>query len=131
MPESVRIEPLECSIDARGLVFEPLGPAELPMQRNVHVVLTEPGCVRGNHSHRLGTEVTVATGPALFRYRRGDEIIDFSIPGGATFRFTIPPGIGHAFQNTGAKPLLLIGFNTTAHDPAHPDVVRDVLISAD
>ena len=131
MSDSVRIEPVDCSIDARGLVFEPLGPGDLSRQRNVHVVLTEPGCIRGNHFHRSGTEVSVAAGPALFRYREGSEIIDFLIPEGTTYRFIIPPGVGHAFQNTGANPLLLIGFNTIAHDPDQPDVVRDVLISTD
>ena len=40
------------------------------------------------------------------------------------------PGIAHAFQNTGRGRMVLIGFNTEPHDPARPDVVRDVVIES-
>jgi dTDP-4-dehydrorhamnose 3,5-epimerase-like enzyme len=33
-------------------VFEPLDPERIPDQRNIQVVVTEPGCVRGHHYHR-------------------------------------------------------------------------------
>lgn len=108
--------------------MEPIGPDDLPKQRNVHLTLTEPGCIRGNHYHERGTEVSVVLGPALLRYRDEGEVRDFEVPDGQAFRVTIQPGIAHAFQNTGTKPLLLLGFNTEEHDPKSPDVVRDVLI---
>ena len=54
---SVKIEPVVCYQDHRGNVFEPLDPDHLPRQRHVHVVVTEPGCVRGNHVHTRATEV--------------------------------------------------------------------------
>ena len=47
---------------------------------------------------------------------------------GTTHRFTIPPSVAHAFQNTGSKPLLLVAFSTNTFDPAKPDVIPDVLI---
>jgi len=128
MSAKVTIEPVDVVTDARGLVLEPVGPDVLPLQRNVHLVLTEPGHVRGNHFHERGTEVTVAFGPALFRYREGGEVRDVSIPDGTRYRIVIPPRIAHAIQNTGTKPMLLIGFNSEPHDRARPDVVRDVLI---
>jgi UDP-2-acetamido-2,6-beta-L-arabino-hexul-4-ose reductase len=128
MSSEVTIEPVKIVSDARGLVLEPIGPDALPHQRNAHLVLTEPGHVRGNHYHRRGTEVTVAFGPALFRYRHGAGLRDVEIPAGAACRITIPPGIPHAFQNTGTARQVLIGFNTEPHDPARPDVVREVLI---
>jgi UDP-2-acetamido-2,6-beta-L-arabino-hexul-4-ose reductase len=128
MKPRITIEPVSYSTDARGLVLEPIGPEDLPNQRNVHVGLTEPGCVRGNHYHERGSEITVALGPALFRYRDGDAIRDFLIPEGQAYRIAIPAGIAHAFQNVGNGLSLLIGFNTEPHDPARPDVVRDVLI---
>jgi UDP-2-acetamido-2,6-beta-L-arabino-hexul-4-ose reductase len=130
MNPEVIIEPVATVADARGLVLEPLGPAALPLQRNAHLVLTGPGCVRGNHYHERGTEVTVAIGPALFRYRRGPEVRDVLMAEGQAYRVTIPPGIGHAFQNNGPGTLILIGFNTEPHDPDRPDVVRDLLIDA-
>jgi UDP-2-acetamido-2,6-beta-L-arabino-hexul-4-ose reductase len=130
MGSRVTIEALEFLTDARGLVLEPIGPGALAPQRNVHLTLTEPGCIRGNHYHERGTEVTVVLGPALARYRDGDATRDVLVPEGLAYRFTIPPGIPHAFQNTGTGPMVLIGFNTVAHDPARPDVVRAVLIGA-
>ncbi len=128
MEPRITFEPIAFPTDVRGLVLEPIGADALPQQRNVHLVLTEPGCVRGNHFHRRGTEITAALGPALMRYREGGELRDFKIPAGQAYRITIPPGIAHAFQNPGDGIMILIGFNTEAHDPVRPDVVRDVLI---
>lgn len=130
MSTSIQIERISFPTDARGLVLEPIGPDDLPRQRNVHLVLSEPGAIRGNHYHERGTEITAAFGPTLFRYRDGAEIRDVHIPEGEAYRFTIPPGFAHAFQNTGTATSILIGFNTEAHDPKAPDVVREVLIEA-
>jgi hypothetical protein len=38
--------------------------------------------------------------------------------------------VAHAIKNTGTAINVLIGFNTVEHDPASPDVIRDVLIEA-
>jgi dTDP-4-dehydrorhamnose 3,5-epimerase-like enzyme len=114
--------------DQRGVVFEPLDEARLATQRNVHVVLTERGCIRGNHYHRRGTEVITVYGPALVRLREGAELEDRIVAEGQALRFTIPPGISHAVKNTGDRPNLLIAFNTEVHNREAPDVVCDVLI---
>ncbi len=119
---------MELHRDARGVVLEPLGPDAIPAQRNVHLVLTEPGCIRGNHYHPLGTEVAVVLGPALVRLREEGEVRDLHIAEGQACRLTIPPGVAHAFQNTGTRPTVLVAFNTVALDRSNPDVVRDVLI---
>ncbi len=128
MSQRVIIESIAPVCDPRGVVVEPLGPELLPLQRNVHLVVTEPGHVRGNHYHERGTEVTLAFGPALFRYRDGLEVRDVQIAAGQACRITILPGVAHAFLNSGSERLVLIGFNTEPHDPARPDVVRDELI---
>jgi UDP-2-acetamido-2,6-beta-L-arabino-hexul-4-ose reductase len=127
MSQSVKIEPVRSVSDARGMVVEPMGPDLLPAQRNVHLVLTEPGQVRGNHYHERGTEVTLVIGPALFRYREGAVVREVAFAAGEARRITIPPGTGHAFSNPGPGILVLIGFNTEPHDPGQPDAVRDVL----
>jgi len=114
--------------DARGLVFEPIGGATIAAQRNVHVVLTEPGGIRGNHVHHHATEITVVLGPALVRLREDGQVREVNVPAGETWRFTLPPGVSHAFQNSGSQPLLLVAFSTSAFDPANPEVIRDVLI---
>lgn len=59
MNSRVTIEELELHADARGLVFEPAQPEHLAAQRNAHVVITQPGGIRGNHYHRHGSEITV------------------------------------------------------------------------
>ena len=128
MTSHVIVERLEVRGDRRGWVVEPVGLETLPTSRNTHAALTEPGCVRGNHYHQHGTEVLAVVGPALFRYREGGELRDVEVPEGEAFRFTVPPGVGHAIRNPGPRPMFLIAFNTVAHDPARPDVVRDVLI---
>jgi dTDP-4-dehydrorhamnose 3,5-epimerase-like enzyme len=114
--------------DQRGVVFEPLDEARLTTQRNVHVVLTEPGCIRGNHYHRKGTEVITVYGPALVRLREDAELEERIVAEGQALRFTIPPGISHAVKNTGDRPNLLIAFNSEVHNWEAPDVVCDVLI---
>jgi UDP-2-acetamido-2,6-beta-L-arabino-hexul-4-ose reductase len=124
---SVRIEKLRVAADPRGDVFEPLDAAGLAGQRNVHVVWTAPGHVRGNHFHRQGHEISAVRGPALARYRAGEELTEVEIPAGEVWRFTFPPAVVHAFKNTGTGPMIIVSFNTTLHDPDQPDVVRESL----
>lgn len=124
----VTIDEVAVHRDARGAVFEPLNADGLSLQRNVHVVLTEPGCVRANHRHRRGTEVLTVFGPALVRYREESATHDREVPAGVALRFTFPPGVAHAVKNTGDCTNLLIAFNTVSHDPHAPDVVADMLI---
>jgi dTDP-4-dehydrorhamnose 3,5-epimerase-like enzyme len=127
MPQ-VTSELVRCVRDARGLVFEPIGVEAIASQRNVHVALTEPGGIRGNHLHQHATEITVVLGPALVRLREDGQVRDMNVPAGETWRFIIPPDVGHAFQNNGPQPMLLVAFSTSVFDPANPDTVRDVLI---
>jgi dTDP-4-dehydrorhamnose 3,5-epimerase-like enzyme len=122
------IEPLQAHRDARGSLFEPLDDRELARQKNVHVVLTEPGGVRGNHFHRSSVEMTAVVGPCLVRLKESGEIRDIEVPSGEIWRFTIPPGVVHAYRNIGAGPMVLVSFNTGLHDPANPDTVREALL---
>lgn len=129
MPASVTLEILTLHTDPRGSVVEPLAPEALPAQRNVHVVLNEPGAVRGNHFHKRGTEVLTVFGPALVRMREGaGAVADTAVPEGEVYRFTIPPGVSHAVRNTGTTPAVLVAFNTEHHDQGAPDTFRDVLL---
>lgn len=125
---AVKIEKLRVAKDTRGYVFEPLEPEAIARYRNVHVVYTTPGVVRGNHRHILGTEISSVAGPSLVRYRVDGVIHDVQVPAGEVWRFEFPPGVAHAFRNEGAEPTLLAAFNTEEHDPDKPDAVRDVLI---
>ena len=124
----VLVEEVPVHRDARGEVFEPLAPDTLRSQRNVHIVLTEPGGIRGNHFHRRGTEVMTVYGPALVRHGVGADVESTRVAEGQALRFTFPPGVAHAVQNVGDKPNVLIVFNTQAHDSVDPDVFRHTLI---
>jgi dTDP-4-dehydrorhamnose 3,5-epimerase-like enzyme len=124
----VRITKLSVHADARGAVFEPLEPALLAGWRNVHAVITAPGAVRGNHRHLRGTEVSSVSGAALVRYQEGGQVRDVHVPEGEVWRFEFPPGVAHAFKNTGERSFLIVSFNTELHDRVAPDAERVELI---
>jgi dTDP-4-dehydrorhamnose 3,5-epimerase-like enzyme len=128
MSHRTQVETVRMFRDARGMLFEPVEPAHLAGKRNVHVVVTEPGCVRGNHRHVLGTEIAVVTGPAHVRLKEDGALRDLDVPAGEAWRFTIPPGVTHAYRNPGPGVMLMIGFNSELHDPAAPDMVRDEIL---
>lgn len=128
MSASVTFETVALHADARGWVVEPVNEAQLQWARNTHVVLSEPGAVRGNHFHHHATEIFVALGPALVRWREDGVLKDVNVPEGVAMRFTMPPGIPHAIKNTGTQPMVLMAFSSQPHDRANPDTVREVLI---
>lgn len=128
MSRRVEVEVLRVARDSRGWVAEPLAPRDFPEQRNVHLVVSAPGTIRGNHLHPRGSEVLTVAGPALVRTRAAGETTDTEVPAGAVYRFRIPPGVAHAVKNLGDAPSVLVGFNSVAHDPAAPDVVREVIL---
>ena len=125
---SVVMEETNVHSDSRGFVFEPIVEDSLQHQHNAHVVISQPGAVRGNHYHLNGTEMIAVMGPALVRIKEDDKIRDIEIPSQRVYRFIIPAMIPHAVKNTGDQPNILVAFNTFAHDPHNPDVVQDVLI---
>lgn len=124
----VRIESMKTHRDARGSLFEPLNEAELGAQKNVHVVLTQPNEVRGNHRHTSAIEMTTVVGPCLVRLKEAGSIRDVEVPAGETWRFTIPPGVAHAYRNTGSEAMVLISFSTQVHDPNASDTTREQIL---
>lgn len=127
-PARVRIETIKTHRDARGSVFEPLNDAELAAQKNVHAVLTEPGAVRGNHVHSTAVEISTVVGPCLVRLKEAGEIRDVEVPAGETWRFTIPPGVVHAYRNTGDSVMVLVSFSSNVHDPLGADTRREQIL---
>ena len=125
---AIQIHHLEVHTDARGFVFEPLDLENIGFQKNVHIVISDPGVVRGNHYHMNGTETVAVTGYALVLIRENHEIQKIKVPRNEVYRFIIPPKTSHAFKNIGNQPNVLACFNTHRHDSRHPDVVEDILI---
>ena len=124
----VTVEPVKTHGDARGSLFEPLTDAELANQKNVHIVLTQPNQVRGNHAHRTAVETTAVMGPCLIRLKEGGTIRDLDVPAGEVWRLTIPAGVVHAFRNTGESVMVLVSFSTNLHDPEGSDIVREQIL---
>ena len=125
----VKIEQLKTRTDLRGFVFEPVAKELLVSQKNCHVVISAPDAIRGNHYHLYGSETIVVVGPALLRFKEGNDIYDFEVPSKQIYQFVIPPKVTHAVKNTGKKDNLLIVFNTVAHSSKKPDVISEILMS--
>jgi dTDP-4-dehydrorhamnose 3,5-epimerase-like enzyme len=127
-PARALIEPICSHRDARGWLFEPMNDTALAAQRNVHVVLTEPGGVRGNHVHATAVETTTVVGPCLVRLKEAGETRDVEVPAGESWRFTIPPGVVHAYRNTGESVMVLVSFSTRVHDAGGADTQREQIL---
>ena len=128
MPSRTLIQVIEAHRDPRGALFEPLSDAELATQRNVHVVLTQPNEVRGNHVHLTAEESTTVVGPCLVRLKEQGDVRDVEVPAGEVWRFTIPPGVAHAYRNVGSAIMVLVSFSTRLHEPAGDDTRREVIL---
>jgi len=126
----VKMDQLPVHSDDRGVVFEPLAVEMIASQRNAHVVVSNPGVVRGNHYHQQGTETIAVVGPALVRIREDGNLHDIEVPEEYVYRFTFPPKIPHAIKNTGERLNILVAFNTCEHDPENPDTVQEILIES-
>jgi dTDP-4-dehydrorhamnose 3,5-epimerase-like enzyme len=124
----VVVQSVKTHRDARGSLFEPLSDAELAGQKNVHVVLTQPNEVRGNHVHQTAVETTSVVGPCLIRLKENGSIRDLDVPAGEIWRLTIPPGVVHAFRNTGESMMVLVSFSTNLHDPTGTDTEREQIL---
>jgi dTDP-4-dehydrorhamnose 3,5-epimerase-like enzyme len=127
-PPQATLQSVKTFRDSRGTLFEPLSDSELHAQKNVHVVLTQPNEVRGNHSHRTAVETTTVVGPCLVRLKENGEVRDIQVPEGELLRLTIPPGVVHAFQNTGNSAMVMVCFSTNLHDPQGADTQRELIL---
>lgn len=125
---AVTIKPLELHKDERGFVYEPVTQMDLNACRNIHVVISLPGAVRGNHYHRKGTETLTVEGPALVRYQQNAQIQECKVPLQEVWQFTFPAGIAHAIQNIGDDNTIIVAANTCPHDPENPDTIAKTLI---
>jgi dTDP-4-dehydrorhamnose 3,5-epimerase-like enzyme len=127
-PRRATFQSVKTFRDPRGTLFEPLTDDELHAQKNVHVVLTQPDEVRGNHSHRTAVETTTVVGPCLIRLKEEGEVRDIQVAEGELLRLTIPPGVVHAFRNTGNSAMVMISFSTNLHDPQGADTLREQIL---
>lgn len=112
--QGLTIERITMHRDARGKVFEPLGPEVLGSGalRNAHVATMAPGAIRGCHSHRAATEVIVFSGEIrlVVRDREGNPE-EHVFRDDECVRVTVAPGIAHAFVNAGKTDTFIVCFS--------------------
>lgn len=101
---------------------------------DVHFSTTLPGCIRGNHFHRLRKEVLVirfedswtlawdlgaGTVPEFRRFE-----------GAGTVVVEIEPLASHAVRNDGQRPVLIFAMTNGLYDPANPDAYSRIVLSS-
>lgn len=107
--------------DARGWLLKPFTGQEGHEAREVYVVYSLPGQVRGQHYHRLATELfTVLEGQArleLLELHSGARCA-LTLRSEEPMTVEVPPGVAHAIIAEGAGPLMLLAVATQPYDPA-------------
>ena len=107
----VVVEKLNVHRDSRGMVVEPLDGERLGTQRNVHVVFSQPGEIRGNHYHPRSNEVLIVQhrDDWLFAWKEnGENVSSRCFSGEGAILFWLPAGLAHAVKNTGSQSLEII-----------------------
>jgi len=95
--------------------------------RDLHVVSIYSGQVRGNHYHDHSTELLFFfAGKGSFIWEEDGRVKEERLAG-TPVMITIPPGIKHAFKNTGESTVYLLAVRDEDHDPTNPDTVRSVI----
>jgi hypothetical protein len=64
----------------------------------------------------------------LIRLKEDVVIRDLEVPAVEIWRLTIPPGVVHAFRNTGSAVMVLVSFSTNLHDPTGGDTQRETIL---
>lgn len=115
----VETKPLAFFSDDRGWLFElfrqdQLHEELLPVM--AYVSLTLPGVVRGPHQHAEQTDHFAFIGPGSFTLYLWDvraesptwsQMMKLLIDESHRFFVTVPPGVVHAYKNTGQAPGLI------------------------
>lgn len=120
--EGVVVRPLEKYVDGRGWLMELFREDEISsrfMPVMGYVSMTSAGIARGPHEHREQADLFAFLGPSMFTITLWDNRA--SSP---TFRLRqvvtagetapaallIPPGVVHAYQNTGSREGMVLNF---------------------
>ncbi len=78
--------------------------------------------------HSTAVETTTLVGPCFIRLKEEGTTRDLEVPAGEIWRLTIPPGVVHAFRNTGDSTMVLVSFSTNLHDPSGSDTTREQIL---
>ena len=114
--------------DRRGWAFFPFqaGPDVRPPceTESLHLVMSEPGAIRGNHFHDHSAEWFCVFGGQGELYYEEDGLVQTARLDRDDLVIYIPPGVPHAVKNIGSTPLFLLAFRENAkgdpHTKPHP-----------
>jgi hypothetical protein len=132
----VQIIPLKDAGDVRGASFsvgeQVLGC--LSAVRDAHRATILPGCVRGNHFHRLRRELLVVyyQDRWTFGWDEGEStgVQEAHFEGSGVVAIEVLPMASHAIRNDGTDSLVMLGLGDLPYDRLHPDAHRRVVLSA-
>ncbi|MBN2168434.1 MAG: cupin domain-containing protein [Actinobacteria bacterium] len=132
--DKVEIIQLNSDSDERGWVLRPFDDSVLETGRitNIHIVSIKPGSVRGNHFHRFQNEyVWVMTGTVELTALNNETgkkeamIIEGETDG---VMVKVPPGMTHAFKNTGDTNAYLFCASDKIKETEGRDSVRNEIV---
>ncbi len=130
MIPGVEIRPLRAHRDTRGGLIKVLMRQHLPPQARefgeIYVSWADVGAVKANHYHERTTEwFFLLSGEAdlvLEHPGTGERLIVHLHPDDPVV-VTVPPGVAHAFVNTGDGPAHLLAYADRPYDPERPDTI--------
>ncbi len=132
----VRIVSLKNASDVRGAGFSVNEQilSCLSVVRDAHVATILPGCIRGNHFHRLRRKVLLVyyQDACTFGWDEGEGTLvqQAHLTGQGAVAIDVQPLASYAIRNDGDQSVFLIGLAELAYDRANPDVyARTVLTS--
>lgn len=132
MPAKVRIEELRDYGDGRGPSYSVPAPALEYLGRvaDVHLGMSKPGAVRGNHYHLRRREAIVVLPGAQWSLHwdngEGSPPSERSFDGSQAVLVLVETGVSHALRNNGERPLWFIACSSEPYDPAET-VARKVV----
>lgn len=120
--DGVVVRPLKRHEDRRGWLCELVRDDELPEAAHpamAYVSATRPGVQRGPHEHREQTDVFAFVGPGELLVRLWDarpgspthgRRLSLRAGAAAPLLVIVPPGVVHAYRNTGAEDAWVLNF---------------------
>jgi UDP-2-acetamido-2,6-beta-L-arabino-hexul-4-ose reductase len=108
--------------DPRGWAFFPFqaGPDIRPPcdTESLHLVMSQPGAVRGNHYHEHSAEWFCVFGGRAELYYEENGVVRTEPLDRDDLVVYIPPGVPHTIKNIGSTPVYLLAFREkTAENP--------------
>ena len=132
--KNIEILDLDKKSDERGWLIEVLG-GELPEGceefGQLHVSVSYPGKVRGNHYHTRKVEwfcVPAGQGLLLLKDQETGETQEVIMGVNNLKTIKIQPGTIHAIKNIGEDDMVLIVYANESFDPEDPDTYYEQIL---